>query len=105
MTNSCELRILGEFSQVSWQIFRTEVDPADDGADEVVLTCQLQQPERLLKALPCLDGHRALKSVCCQQRLQISREEVSLQGRHLVRHPCVLGRTVTPEVLMGIDSH
>jgi hypothetical protein len=40
-----------------------------------------------------------------QQRLQIVGKEIVLEYRHSIRDPEILGGTVMPEVLVGIDSH
>src|SRR5208282_2087186 len=104
MAHANKLPVRSDLFQLIRQERRTQIDPADYALDESILLGKFEKPVRLLEALASLHSDRSMHAVFIKERLQVPRQKVAPQGRHLIVNPPVLCGCVLPEMLMRIDS-
>ena len=77
MPNPDQLFVAGKLLQLRRQFRRPEIHPPHHAADKFVPRRQIQQPARLFKTLPNLDGDASVKFDAGKQRLQIARHKIA----------------------------
>jgi len=84
---------------------RNQGHPAHHTRDEGVVRGESEQPARFLHALAGLHAHHRVDTRDRYILLQIRRQKVPPDGRHVLVYPTVLSRSVAPEVMMRVDDH
>jgi hypothetical protein len=91
--------------QLRAQLRRTQVYPADDSKDVLIVFGELQEPTGFFQSLSNLDDNAALKSVIFQQRLEFGGQKIAPDQGHCFIDPVVLTLVITPKVLMSVNMH
>jgi len=86
-------------------IVSTQIDPADDTGDPVVIARDLQEEISLGLVCTRLHGDARVDPAIEQQRLEMLRQVIPLQHLHAIRHPGIVFAPVAPEVLVRVDFH
>src|SRR5690242_2592505 len=86
-------------------VISTQIDPADDARNPLMIAGDLQEEISLGFVRTSLYGNTSIDAVVEKQGLEVLWQIVPLQHLHAVGHPRVIFAPVTPEVLMRVDSH
>lgn len=65
---------------------------------------QTQEPSGFLQGLARLHRNRTRNAGTVKKRLQIAGKEITTQKLHLIVDPSIFGWTVTPEMMMSINT-
>lgn len=87
------------------QLRRREILPADHRRDSRVVARELEQERRLVAPGARLHRDRRSERMRVHLRPQRSGQVVAGERVHCRADPRIVGRAITPEVLMGIDTH
>jgi hypothetical protein len=104
MADANELRVAGESFEIRGDMGGTEVDPAYDPEHPGSGVREPQEPVGLGDGLTGLDGDGAIESEWALETFEICWKPV-LMERGSGGDPGILGGTVAPEMLVGIDVH
>src|SRR5882762_8890643 len=78
--------------------------PADDSTDQIIAGGNLSEPYRFLYSPRGLDDNGPCNTGRRCHCFQIPQEEIPPKNLHAIRHPRILGRLITPEVMVCIDA-
>src|SRR5712692_1966742 len=78
--------------------------PANDSTDQIIAGGNLSEPYRFLYSPRGLDDNGPCNAGQGCHCFQILQEEIPPKNLHAIRHPRILGRHITPEVMVCIDA-
>src|SRR5277367_4874300 len=78
--------------------------PANNSANNGKFLREVQQGFGLRKRLSCLNRDASLDSGSCKHLLEILRQKISGDGRHIAGDPAVVFFRIAPEVVVGVNS-
>ena len=95
----------GEVLQPFSQLRSQKVHPSHNPQDEWMVLGESKQEVCLILGLVGLHRHGALDARRAEERLQLIRQEIAPEDRHVLGDPAVPDRIEMPEVLVGVDLH
>ena len=105
VADSSEPGMRGEHHQLFAHLRAAQVNPADHPLDKRKSISQFEQPARFFDRLPRLNSYGAVNPNQREPRHEVTGQMVFTQDLHARADPAVFTLVVSPEVLMGVDSH